>query len=69
MVQSRRRRFEDSKMRTKRGNQYTVSDGNLKVLETVPHMMESKSYRKRLRLLTFEFLMEIKKGYNPKGEK
>ena len=56
-------------MRTKRGNQYTVSDGNLKVLETVPHMMESKSYRKRLRLLTFEFLMEIKKGYNPKGEK
>ena len=42
------------------GNYFYVSNGNLKVLETIPKMMRTKKYKKELRLLTLKFLQEFK---------
>lgn len=45
-------------------NQFDVSDGNIKVLETIPKMMANEKYRKELRKLTLNYIFdaEIKRG-------
>lgn len=42
-------------------NQYKLSRGNLKVLETIPVMMLQKEWRDKLRVLVFDFLFGLKK--------
>ena len=37
-------------------DKFQVSDGNLQVLKTVPEMMKISKYRKKLRMITLEFL-------------
>jgi hypothetical protein len=37
-------------------NKFNISDGNLKVLETIPRMMKNKEYRTILRKLVLDFL-------------
>ena len=37
-------------------NKFNISNGNLKVLETIPKMMKNKKYRNILRKLTLDFL-------------
>lgn len=37
---------------------FEISDGNLKVLETIPKLMKSEIYRRRLRGLVLDFLYE-----------
>jgi hypothetical protein len=42
-------------------NQFDVSYGNLRVLESIPFMMCDEKFRKRLRFLYFEFLIHQKR--------
>lgn len=37
---------------------YDISNGNLKVLETIPLMMKDNKFRRELRKLTLEFLLK-----------
>lgn len=39
-------------------NKFNISDGNLKVLETIPKMMKNEKYRTELRRLCLDFLSE-----------
>lgn len=39
---------------------FDISDGNLKVLETIPKMMKNEIYRNKLRFLVMEFLFSNK---------
>lgn len=43
------------------GDTFIVSDGNLKVIELIPLMMEDERYRKKLRKLVLDFMMNGKK--------
>jgi hypothetical protein len=37
---------------------FRLSDGNLKVLETIPKMMKDYKWRKRLRLIVLDYIVE-----------
>lgn len=44
----------------KRTDTYKLSNGNLKVLQTIPKMMTEEKWRKKLRELVLEYLFTIK---------
>jgi len=44
-------------------NSFSLSEGNLKVLQLVPEMMTSKKWRNKLRMLVLEFLFDVKRPY------
>lgn len=37
---------------------FSLSDGNLRVLETIPRMMKDYKWRKRLRLIVLDYIVE-----------
>jgi len=37
---------------------YKISNGNLKVLETIPYMMREKKWRKKIRMLVLDFIFD-----------
>lgn len=37
---------------------FSLSDGNLRVLETIPRMMKDYKWRKKLRLLVLDYIVE-----------
>ena len=44
-------------------NKFNISNGNLKVLETIPKMMLIPKWRKKIRLLVMDYLFKnIKKA-------
>lgn len=42
-------------------DEFKVSNGNIKVLETIPAMMQDAHWRKKLRMLVMDYLMEMKR--------
>ena len=57
-------------MVTKYRDKFILSDGNLKVLETIPKMMKIHKYRKELRALTLKFLFrkDFKRRYGENND-
>lgn len=55
-------------MKTKIENEFSVSDGNLKVLEMIPRLMNDKNYRYELRKLVLDFLTNRELKKNEKEE-
>ena len=47
----------------KKGNRFSLSEGNLKVLQLVPEMMTSKKWRNKLRMLALDFLFDVKRPF------
>lgn len=43
--------------------EYDISFGNMSVLQNVPTMMKYQKYRRKLRILYFEFLTDHDRGY------
>lgn len=39
-------------------DEFKISRGNIKVLETIPLMMQNKEYRKKIRSLVLQFIIE-----------
>jgi hypothetical protein len=40
-------------------DKFEITFGNLKILETIPHMMIEPSWREKLRLLVWEYLKDL----------
>lgn len=40
-------------------DEFLITDGNLRILELLPHMMKDKKYRRKLRQITIEFMGEM----------
>jgi hypothetical protein len=49
-------------------DKFEVSNGNLKVLTLIPEMMKISKYRKKLRMITLEYLQDYNlKSYAKRG--
>lgn len=50
-------------------DQYDLSDGNIKILETIPKMMTEKKYRLQFRVLVIEYIVDKKNEGHPSAKR